>query len=680
MKKVLTMLTLAACIANNGWSQSSNEYVKLDKYVVTASKEKESLVDVSIPIQILDSNKIKLSGAISIGELLGKYVTGHLHKYNGFSTVPGIRGLRADAHGDDIKGHVLILIDGHRVGTGNVAKISLDRVERVEIIKGPASALYGSAAMGGVINIITKKGEGEFSTSLTLEGGSFDYQKELLSGGGSINDKVSFHAAISHEESDNYKDPAFGEVYNTTRTQDNFGGNLTIQLADNQSLRIGGNIAKNDGGYPTWDNWTTYSSYKKENSDYYEKDHSYFDAEYNAYLLDEQLHLKSVFYWLEDKNDWYYGTYPDASDSFAKNQDTTLGFDQQFSLNKFKNQLIVFGITLEKLEKETSSRSFGYSSTPAIPSMEYESKSFYFQDSVSLLNDTLKVTVGGRYDYFDLSTKESDNSSYTDFVEKSEDFDQFSPKFGINYKLPGDTLRLKANIGKGFCTPAADQLSSEYTLLSWGHYSRTLGNPDLEPEKSVTFDVGLAYVNSFINFDLTFFSTDLEDKIITSSDMTLYNGYYWTTWTNSGDATIQGVDLMLEWQINSTFEWFPELVLYSNITFNTKYEDKDTKEDLEYISDYECKSGLRFDNKKFLVEISHVLVGPQKRRNFDVWTAYVVEESDSFDFFDLTIRWSLTEKMSLFLNVFNVLDSEIEWERGYMMPERNYKVGAKFTF
>jgi len=680
MKKVLTILTLATCLISNGWSQSREHFVKLDEYVVTASKEKESLIDVSVPIQILDSKDIELSGVINVGDLLGKYITGHLHKYNGLSTTPGIRGFRADSHGDDIKGRVLILIDGHRVGTGNIAKISLDRVERVEIIKGPASALYGSAAMGGVINIITKKGDEELTASTTLEGGSFDYQKELLSGGGRINDKVQFYAAVSHEESDNYKDPTYGELYNTDRTQDNFGGNLTFRLSDNQSLRIGGNIANNDGGYPSWENWTTYSTYKRDNTDYYEKDHSYLDAEYNIDLLDEELHLKSMVYWLVDENNWYYGTYPNAKNSFSKNEDETLGFDQQFTLKNFKNQLLVFGFTIEKLEKETTSQSYGFATTPATPSMEYKSQSIYFQDSINFLDDDLKVTIGGRYDYFDLSTIESDNSSYTNFVEKNENFDHFSPKFGINYKLAGDTFRVKANIGKGFRTPSADQLSAEYTLFSWGYYSRTLGNPDLDPEESTTFDIGFSFINDFINLDLTFFRTDVKDKIVTSSTMVLYNGNYWNTWENSGDATIEGIDISFEWLINSTFDIETLISLYSNITFNTKYEDKDTNDDLQYISDYECKSGLRFNNEKFLAELSYVLVGPQKEQNFDFWTSVVIEESDSFDFFDFTCRWNVTDKMSLSFDVLNLFDNEVEWARGYLMPERNYKVGVKFTF
>ena len=75
---------------------------------------------------------------------------------------------------------MLILVDGHRIGTGNAAKINVDRIERVEITKGPASALYGSAAMGGVINLITKKGQGDFKTTVGGDYGSFNYYKGRL--------------------------------------------------------------------------------------------------------------------------------------------------------------------------------------------------------------------------------------------------------------------------------------------------------------------------------------------------------------------------------------------------------------------------------------------------------------------------------------------------------------------
>jgi vitamin B12 transporter len=181
--------------------------LKLEEVVVTATRTEENVRDVPVPVQIITTEEIEESGATNVGDLIGKYVTGHYHKYSGLQAPIGLRGFMTDAHGDDIKGHVLILVDGHRIGTGNMAKIPLDLVERIEIIKGPASALYGSAAMGGVLNIITKKGKGKIKTTLKQELGSFDYEKSSLSSGGMGDDKFAYHIAASYESAGNYSDP-----------------------------------------------------------------------------------------------------------------------------------------------------------------------------------------------------------------------------------------------------------------------------------------------------------------------------------------------------------------------------------------------------------------------------------------------------------------------------------------
>ena len=138
---------------------------------------------------------------------------------------------------NDINGDVLVLVDGHRIGTGNTAKINMDRIERIEITKGPSSALYGSAAMGGVINLITKKGYGDLKTGLALDYGSFDYYKVTGTSGGEVNDRFRFYLAASHEDFDNYEDRYYGEVYNTDETKTNVGANLTFNLTDTQEIR-----------------------------------------------------------------------------------------------------------------------------------------------------------------------------------------------------------------------------------------------------------------------------------------------------------------------------------------------------------------------------------------------------------------------------------------------------------
>jgi vitamin B12 transporter len=126
--------------------------------------------------------------------------------------------------------------------------------------------------------------------------------------------------------------------------------------------------------------------------------------------------------------------------------------------------------------------------------------------------------------------------------ERSEEFSHFSPKAGIGVKFLDELLRLRANVGEGFKSPSADQLSAMYESTTGTRY---LGNPDLAPETSMTYDVGLDLFHKFFTVSVGWFHTDFEDKIVQTT--TTYNGLPWITWENSGDAEIEGFDINLSW-------------------------------------------------------------------------------------------------------------------------------------
>ena len=146
---------------------------ELEEVVVTATRVEEQKKEITSNVTIIDGEKIKNSSAKDLGDLLAEEGIGHIQKYPGALTTIGIRGFRTEALGNDLMGHVLILLNGRRAGTGNAAKIMTKNIERVEIIRGPASVQYGSAAMGGVVNVITKKGRGKPSAFVEGMLGSF---------------------------------------------------------------------------------------------------------------------------------------------------------------------------------------------------------------------------------------------------------------------------------------------------------------------------------------------------------------------------------------------------------------------------------------------------------------------------------------------------------------------------
>ena len=117
--------------------------------------------------------------------------------------------------------------------------------------------------------------------------------------------------------------------------------------------------------------------------------------------------------------------------------------------------------------------------------------------------------------------------------------------------------------------------------------------------------------------------------------------------------------------------------IWSNMTFNTTNEDEETGTDIQYISDYEVKSGLDFNYEGIGAQLSHVLVGPQMITNYDT---YAIEEKGSFDYWDLTLRYHFNKNWEIKGSVLNLFDQEVEWVRGHLMPERNYRIGLTYHF
>jgi vitamin B12 transporter len=305
--------------------------------------------------------------------------------------------------------------------------------------------------------------------------------------------------------------------------------------------------------------------------------------------------------------------------------------------------------------------------------MEYKSQAYFLQDSLDLFDNRINLVVAGRYDRFDVETKRASTGTYDEFNARSETYDHFSPKAGLGVKFFDERLRLRTNVGQGFKSPSADQLSADHTSSG----RRTVGNPDLDPETSVTYEVGVDLFLPSVTFKAGYFHSDYKDKIVrTTIDI---DGEEATTYENHGDAEIAGFDLGLEWWLNRTFGWSFDLFLWSNASFTTTKEDEETGDDLLYISDYEVKSGLDFSHRGFSAQLSNTQIGPQRITNYDDYP-YVEETKDEFDFWDLTLRYRFLGHWEARASVLNLFDDRVEWVRGFLMPERNYRVGLAYTF
>lgn len=640
-------------------AQSGDEVAhELEEVVVTASRVKEKKRELTSNVIVIDEEEIKNSSARDFGDLLAEKGIGHIHKYPGTSTSIGIRGFRTDCTGNDLMGHVLILLNGRRADTGNLAKIMTKNIERVEIIRGPASVQYGSAAMGGVVNVITKQGKDK--PTVFVEGilGSFGHEEGSIGFSGKVK-RFDFSGSFTTESRKDY-DTADGEkYYNTGYDKENSSLNFGYEfLPGNRIGVIYNRFDADDVGMPSYLN-------QNDLDDYGEKSNESIDFIY------EGRSPKTLFSWMvryfdgEDKDKSFdpTGSNPDFYDDGipSKRKIDQKGTQAQVSLNR-ENSLVTAGF--DWVNYEIESRPYAPNKT------EYDNPSYFLLAKTRLFDDRFIISGGLRYDEYEVEVKEP--------AGRTEDDDNLSPRFGLAYLLI-DYLKIRANYGEAFVMPAAEQMAGDYDA-GWG--MRYTGNPDLDPEESKTYEGGLDFSYASFNSALTYFYTDFEDKIEAVSKP---GGI--STWENVGKATVQGLEGDFSCDIGTLFEWKFEVKPYVSFVYLTEYEDRETGKDLKYTSDLHVSYGITIsDLKGFSANLNFAYTGEQSVDDWEsgLWPAPVVEEG-GFTVANFTISKKILDYekyggLTLIGEIQNLLDKDYKYAKGYPMPGRSFFLGLRYDF
>ena len=138
---------------------------------ITATRSESRVKEVPAKVEVIDRQTVEQTVGNTVTEQLKKNASINVIEYPGALAGIGIRGFRPEFSG--ITKHTLILVNGRPAGTTNLATLLSDNIERIEVLKGPASSLYGGEAMGGVVNIITRKNSGKLTGMVEAGLGSF---------------------------------------------------------------------------------------------------------------------------------------------------------------------------------------------------------------------------------------------------------------------------------------------------------------------------------------------------------------------------------------------------------------------------------------------------------------------------------------------------------------------------
>ena len=633
------------------------EEVALEEVVVTASRVEEKVSEVPASVQVITSEDIERSNAKNVGDLLAERSCGHIHKYPGQLTSVGIRGFRTNTIGSEIDGRVCVLVNGRRAGTGNLAAIPIEGIERIEIVRGPGSVMYGSAAMGGIINIITKKGKGPFGGEVGYELGSWHYGKSWLESGGELKN-LNYHLTVSSSRLLDYDNSGWGKIDNTAYHDETATFRLGYEFQPKNEVSFELSYLH------SWDIGSPGARYSPDPDDYVGKLRTSYDIAYQGAKGDIQWQAR--YYYVDNEETWGDPAMAWGYEKSITDTDTQ-GTRLQLTLPFLNVHRLTCGFDWDNIETESKMKPAG---GPYRPNSEYDNYASFIEDRLSLLGGNLIFTLGGRYDYYDVETKRTSGLSV---IPRSESYDDFNARGGFVYKS-NQNWRIRGAIGSAFRTPTAYELASDYVF--WG--TRVVGNPSLDPEESITYEIGTDYIKGGFKAGLTYYYTDYDDKIDQYFDIT--RGV--NTFRNLKGATIQGIEGEFSYDLGEFLKLPYVIRPFLNLTYNTEIEDEESHKDLMYESKLYVKAGFEFSNEKFTSQIIAAYTGKHDVQNWN-WLSPTYGqrlEKGGFMVVNFKLTFNLLKELQLRFAIDNLFDRNYSYVRSYPMPERTFTAGLRYKF
>jgi iron complex outermembrane receptor protein len=635
--------------------------VTLEAVVVTATRDVQEIRKVPANVTIITREEIEGSNAKSTVDLLRGEVGVVIRDYtgNGKTVTVDIRGF-----GETGPLNTLVLVDGRRVNEIDLSgvdwtQIPLDQIDRIEILRGPGTVLYGDNAVGGVINIITKKPEKPFSAKSEVVRGSYLYHKES----GSVSGKWGPFSAILHADygsSEGYRENGF------LRYKD-LGGKIIYDANENISFNFSGNLHRDDAGLPGGLLKSTYKIDRRSPRYPYDKaetDDGFGNLGVKAKLWNFGRIETELSYRHREVTDFFYS----FSYQSKRNVDTW-GVTPKYILEKpvwrFPNKLTM-GLDFYTSELDVFSESDF--SGPNRSEVSKKSIGLYLLDEFSI-TDNLILSLGYRHEWviFNLS---QDVPSSRDRARNWEP----AWNIGIDYlfaKRSSAFLSLK----RSFRFPTTDELI-QYIIdpFTW-QVTDVRANPDLKPQTGYHYEAGVRHAfTDQIEANLTFFGADLRNEFF-------YNPYIGEN-KNYPKTRRQGIE------IGTKARPFPWLLVWGNYSYTrpTLRGDSFSGNDIPSVPRHKGTLGADFDiGKGFLFNTRLNIVG--SRYFISDWTNQV-ERLDGYYSLDAKLSYSWRE-LKAFVGV-NNLTSRKYAEYGvldffgrpnyYPSPERNFIGGISYTF
>ncbi len=631
--KRVTMLAALACTAVlcGGMASAAEEPQEfaMDEVVVTANRTKDKVVDTSANVSVVSAEKIAERHYVDVAEAL-RDVSGASVMDSGTGASEKTIILNGDTR-------VLVLVDGRRVnfdmGTSS-GRSSYDlnqlpdiaTIERIEVVKGHGGALYGSDAVGGVVNIITKKADHSYG-KVSLGFGS-QQSREAKAMYAFKKDKTGVMVSFSKYKQGyfKYKDAASDVTkrwpVNSSYENEKVSVKLTQELSATSNLEFGYDFSKYEGLRST-SSTATYAS--------------------ASYRKTQNFHLK--YDWLmKGKDQGYVYLYRNKLDYYnaGNMEETDTGIEIQQAITTGDNNKLVVGASYRKGK---AFNEWSYTKTESI-----NNKAIFVNDQWEFL-PSWTLSAGVRYD------KHSTAGGKTTWSA------------GLNKKLDANS-HVYFNWGQVFKAPTLDDLYyfSDMSMYGYGTYH---GNPDLKPEKGNTWTLGYgAKIGKKTEVNVSYFQSDLKDAI--RWDYTTYPDYYVK---NIDKQKKNGFELSVNHKL--TENWDLE-ASYSYVRVRN-----DNNDGMGYVRDGGYvpnlyRFGVRFHNNKW--NVNAFLRGGSGADS----AKYV---DSSYITLDMSANFKATDNLSFYAKGYNLFNKAYAETAGvsngaYLYPAQgcHFLIGAEFSF
>ncbi|MGD2135547.1 MAG: TonB-dependent receptor [Gemmatimonadales bacterium] len=523
---------------------------RMDAVIVTATRTEKSVFDVPKPVSVLDQADLRLKNANSAADLFRDLPGLDVVGVGPTQTRPSVRGQRGQ--------RILLLQDGMRLNNsrrqqsfGEIpALVDVNALERVEIVRGPASVLYGTDAIGGAINLITRTPQRD-----GLHGGggyrfsSHDEQLRLTGNLRGRYGRVSFMAQGTFRDADAYQAPAgtFGDitlgadttVFDTGIRDHSIAGYLGYALSrDHEAFaRVEAYRADTAGfgwvdpaayapGQPFIQIQYPFQRFDKVTVGYRGRNLGFALADRVDFVGYAQRNEREL------TNDVFVAFGPPGAGVSVESQNytdlTTVGLRAEATKFAFDRVLFTYGVDLFRDESENTDYSeqtivgFGPPQTtvndvPLVPNATFRSAGAFLQADVQLLS-RLSVILGGRFQDIEAATKPTEGITGSPTTETDR---TVVGTANVIYRL-FDNLSLVTSVGRAFRSP--NLVERFFFGITPEGAAYQVPNPDLAPETSVNLDFGVRYRDDLVSVEAFVFRNEIRNGIRISPTDDSLNG------------------------------------------------------------------------------------------------------------------------------------------------------------